>query len=178
MSAVLSSELREKVMREYRAIICSLLDTNSPEMVENASLSHAAVILEEMARHATKSFFAIAHTLNPEAWNPAVVQSLADAQQRGVDIELLVTETDETHLAHLQAWDEGIRSRVMKISDKIKSFGLNLPNFSVMDEKALRFEVDKQHACAMFCANVPERALIAESWFKTIKQGALPLQFV
>lgn len=172
----LPEDITKKTMREYREVIHSLLDNDSEDVVENGSLSHAAIILDEMVQHAKKSFFAIAQSLDSSAWDAAVVQSLADAKRRGVRIELLVTETDERNLTHLQMWDDEIRSCIMKVSDKIKSFGLDLPNFAVMDEKALRFEVDKQHACATFCANVPRRALIAANWFDTLKQDASPLQ--
>jgi hypothetical protein len=175
MSTVLSSELREKVMREYRVIIRSLLDTNSQEIVENASLSHAAVILEEMVRHAKTSFIAVAQSLNKDAWNDQVVQALAEAKQRGVDIDLLVTNQDNASLAHLNDWDFSVRKCIRKISEKVRESGIHLENFAVMDRKALRFEVDKEHASAVFCANSPEAATTILKHFQCLKEEAIPL---
>lgn len=173
----LPEDIAKKTMHEYRVVIRSLLDTNSEDVVQNESLSHAAIILAEMAQHAKNSFFAIAQSLNHEAWDEEVVQALADALRRGVDIELLVTDTDEANLAHLRSWNGEIRNCIKKVSAKILNLGFDLPNFAVMDGKALRFEVDKKCASATFCANVPRNALIAQGWFRTLKQGALPLKF-
>lgn len=173
----LSEDIAKKTMHEYRVVIQSLLDTSSEDVVQNESLSHAAIILAEMARHAKNSFFAIAQSLNPEAWGGEVVQALADARRRNVDIELLVTETDENKLVHLRAWNDDVRACIKKVSAKILNLGFDLPNFAVMDGKALRFEVDKKCASATFCANVPQDALVAQGWFQTLKQGAVPLNF-
>ena len=165
----------EQMMHEYRVVIRSLLDAQSTDFVENASLSHAAVILEEMVRDAKTSFFAVADSLNPIAWNSDVVQSLSEAKRRGVDIELLVTTPDDASLSHLNGWDESVRSCIRRISDKVRRSGVELANFAIMDRRAFRFEMDKDRASAVFCANNKTFAAKLVDSFRFLKSDALSL---
>lgn len=172
---VLSEGMVQRTMQEYRTVIRSLFDTNSSEIVHNASLDHAAVILEEMVRRAKLSFFAIAQNLNEKAWNNAVVNALAEANRRGIDVELLVTEKDKGKLSHLKKWNATIVPCIKMVSDEIRKVEDPLPNFAVMDQKALRYEVNQARATAAFSANIPKYALPAFDWFLSLKAGARPL---
>lgn len=169
----LPEDIVKKTMQEYRIVIRSLFDTQSAEIVHNASLSHAAVILEEMVQRAKSTFYAIARNLNRTAWNSEVVQALVSAKRRGVEIELLVTDTDIGNFAHLKEWDETVRACIKMVSAGVRAG--KLPNFAVMDRKALRYEVDQAQATAAFCANNPKYALPAFEWFQMLKEGAEPL---
>lgn len=169
---VLPEDVAKKVMHEYRVVIRSLLDTNSTDVVQNDSLRHAAVILEEMVKHAKTSFYAVAQTLNKTAWNNAVVQALAEAKRRDVDIELLVTNPDSASLAHLNGWDESIRTCIKTISDELRESSLELYNFAVMDRRSFRFERNKITGAALFCANNPEFSTAALNCFCVLKRNA------
>ena len=172
---LLIEEIAQRTMQEYRTVIRSLFDTDSSEVVHNASLEHAAVILEEMVRRAKLSFFAIAKNLNEKAWNSKVVQALVEARRRGVVVELLVTDSDRQNLTHLKNWDATVIPCIKMVSEAVRKKEKLLHNFAVMDQKAFRYEVDQTKATAVFGANNPKYALSAFAWFLDLKKGAVPL---
>ena len=86
-----------------------------------------------------------------------------------------MTDTDEKKMEHLKHWDATVRQCVKKVSNEIRNTESELPNFAVMDQKAIRYEVDQEQATAAFSANNPQYAEPAFAWFQTLKRGALPL---
>ena len=80
----------EAILLEYRKTVRNLFDTGASDVIDNSSPRHAAILIEEMVRHANVSFRAFAGRMNPTVWNLNVMDALDEAIKRGVDVQLLV----------------------------------------------------------------------------------------
>jgi len=146
----------DRLIQEYRNGIRELFDKDSPRVVGNSSPRHAAVLIEEIAAHAEKTFVAFAERMNTAVWTPAVMAALAKAVARGVDVRLLV----ERECAPIKdgSMPESVRKCVRRLGGESVGNPLNVPHCASGDGKSLRVETDPKDKSAVFSANNPEMA--------------------
>ena len=90
----------EAILLEYRKTVRNLFDTGASDVIDNSSPRHAAILIEEMVRHAQVSFCAFAGRMNPDVWNANVMAALKEAIQRGVLVRLLVAFLAATRVVY------------------------------------------------------------------------------
>lgn len=135
----------EEVLELYRALIRNAIVMRQTQLVPNSKPSHAKIILEEMAGHSNRTFYAIASRLADDVWDSSVISAVSSAIDRNVDVRLLV----ENQCEQLHKLPDNVRERVRKIPDSIR-FDFNI---AIMDGRSFRIELDKQARKAVFCAN-------------------------
>lgn len=149
----------------YRALVRKLIESGSTHQLPNSSPKHAAIIIEEMVRHAKDSFVAVSDCFDSSVWGSEVVQALVEACRKGVSVGLLAVKSAE----HIDNWDPEVRSCVRRLSDDDAASDAKTANFAVMDKRALRLETDKSKFLASFFANNAELAGLAFERFGVLK---------
>lgn len=144
----------ELVLAEYRKTVQNVLERKESGVVHNERPEHAAIILEEMAKHAQTSFHAFTRGLSSDVWNDAVITAVAEAAKRGVDVRLLVTDCFNQSKSCIP---EVLHSRIWTVptNEKMKSV-----HYAEMDDRAVRIENDVEQRKAFFNANDPKAATL------------------
>lgn len=150
----MNSNNAESILLEYRKTVRNLFDTGAPDVIDNSSPRHAAILIEEMVRHAQVSFCAFAGRMNPEVWNANVMAALEEAVRRGVLVRLLVEE--KCLPADEGLMPDSLKSTVRKFGSDIKASEYN--HCAVADGQSFRFEINAAAASAVFSANNPSIA--------------------
>lgn len=148
----------ERLMDEYRQNVRALFDAKSPDIANNSSYRHAAILIEEMVLHSKKTFVAFAGRMNPEVWNAKVMSALVAASGRGVDIKLLVeTECDPIINGSMP---ECLRKFVRRLPQDVRERFENIHNSHCAsgDGESFRMEINPAQKSAVFAANNPELA--------------------
>lgn len=133
-------------IEEYRKILRELMDSGSEEAISNGQPIHAAAIYDLFFERAKYSVDIFCKDLSRDVFGLKwVTEAFRKALERGVTIRLLIQEElpeqknilDKIKLPGLQ---------VRYGDDNIKGFKFN---FSVMDNRAYRYESDKQQCKAI-----------------------------
>lgn len=152
----MSSADAEQMLDEYRRTVRNLFDTGSKDIISNASPRHAAILIEEMVRHANVSFRAFAGRMNPAVWNINVMDALGSAISRGVKVQLIVEHGCEP-IANGSMPDMVRRAvRRFVVADGIDS--RRLSHCATGDSLSFRLEMDPEKKTAVFAANNPALA--------------------
>lgn len=149
----------------YRELVFKMFENNSSERISNGDPVHAACILEAMFVYAEKSVKIFCERLSTLVFNREnLFNSLKRAIERGIDVEVITQEKpDDTPFYSFL--EEKKLVKVTSNSD-IKSLSAN---FAVMDNKAFRYEKDKNEIKAFACANDIASASILLNNFTLIK---------
>ena len=139
----------EAILLEYRKTVRNLFDTGASDVIDNSSPRHAAILIEEMVRHAQVSFCAFAGRMNPDVWNANVMAALKEAIQRGVLVRLLVEK--ECLPIDGGMMPESVRTTVRKLSPDIDASDYG--HCAVGDGRSFRMEMDDSIKSAAFSAN-------------------------
>lgn len=146
----------EAILLEYRKTVRNLFDTGASDIIDNSSPRHAAILIEEMVRHAQVSFRAFAGRMNPVVWNINVMNALSDAISRGVNVQLLVEHDCEPIVNGTMP--DIVRCAVRRC---VAAAGFNPSQFShcaTGDCQSFRLEMDPIQKTAAFAANNPALA--------------------
>lgn len=141
----------EAMLLEYRKTVRNLFDTGASDVIDNSSPRHAAILIEEMVRHAQVSFRAFAGGMNPAVWNISVMNALKEAIERGVNVQLLVEHDCEPIVNG--SMPDIVRCAVRRCK---ASGGFNPQDFShcaTGDRQSFRMEMDQDAKTAAFSAN-------------------------
>ena len=146
-----------RMMEEYRTTVLELFAAGSPAIVGNASSRHAAILIEEMVKHAEHSFYAVTGHMNTAVWNESVMKALSDAVDRGVSIKLVVEGDCAPILAGTMP--ETVRKFVKRVSqDVVNKLPGKISHCATGDGKSMRIETDDKQKSAIFSANNPDLA--------------------
>ena len=135
-------------LKVYRDLVRFAIEENLSQVVPNEEPAHARIILEEMAKHSVKTFYAVSNKLSEDVWDSAVISAISSAVDRGVDVRLLVERPCE----NVERLPENVRERVRSASPKSGE----LVNLAIMDGRVFRVELDKAARKALFGVNVKE----------------------
>lgn len=145
-----------RLMDEYRTNVRALFDKRASDVIDNSSYRHASVLIEEMVRHAQHTFIAFAGRMNPQVWTPQVMNALADAVQRGVNVRLLVERNCEP--ISNGSMPHPVQERVRRISEEYLGKIGDISHCASGDSESFRIEMDRVQNSAVFAANNPEIA--------------------
>lgn len=162
----------EAMLIEYRKTVRNLFDTGASDVIDNSSPRHAAILIEEMVRHAQVSFRAFAGGMNPAVWNINVMSALSDAIARGVNVQLLVVHDCEP--IKNGSMPDIVRRAVRRC---VASEGFNPDDFSHFatgDSRSFRMEMDPAAKTAAFSANSPELASRVAGIFDQLQIKSVP----
>lgn len=162
----------EAILLEYRKTVRNLFDTGASDVIDNSSPRHAAILIEEMVRHANVSFRAFAGRMNPTVWNLNVMDALDEAIKRGVDVQLLVEQDCDPILNGTMP--EMVRRAVRRCE---RTDDLNPSQFAhcaTGDRKSFRIEMDRDQKTAAFSANNPELAARVATIFDYLHSNSTP----
>lgn len=135
-------------LKVYRDLVRFAIEENLSQVVPNEEPAHARIILEEMAKHSVKTFYAVSNKLSEDVWDSAVISAISSAVDRNVDVRLLVERPCE----NVDRLPENVRVRVRSASPKSGE----LVNLAIMDGRVFRVETDKSARKALFGVNVKE----------------------
>lgn len=133
-------------LKVYRDLVRFAIEEDLSQVVPNEEPAHARIILEEMAKHSVKTFYAVSNKLSEDVWDSAVIAAISSAIDRGVDVRLLVERSCE----NADRLPENVRVRVRALSPKSDG----LANLAIMDGRVFRVETDKSARKAVFGVNV------------------------
>jgi hypothetical protein len=143
-------------MKSYRANVERLADMQSPEVFSNGRPEHAVIILETFCKYARERVVVFCQRLSQRTYGGSGLINVADAAlRRGVAISLVTQEAPESQgfIDAAKRWkDEALPISLSRAQD---TPSLKV-NFAVMDQKAYRFEGNRNVPEAIACMNDPE----------------------
>ena len=153
-------------LQMYRNTFRLMLAMNSNRVLQNDSISHAVVLIEELIRHAQKEVYVYCTRLADGVWGTsAILSGVREAVGRGVVFHVLTRlEPDEHSLAKREFENLGIcidRGN----NEEVKE------NFIVVDGKAFRFESDPDGRKGVACANSPINAQLLINMFHRLNSN-------
>jgi len=162
----------EAMLIEYRKTVRNLFDTGASDVIDNSSPRHAAILIEEMVRHAQVSFRAFAGGMNPAVWNINVMSALCDAIARGVNVQLLV-ERDCEPIVNGSMPD--IVRRAVRRCTASKDFDpRDFSHCATGDRQSFRMEMDQDAKTAAFSANNEALASRVADIFDYLQSKSVP----
>lgn len=159
-------------MEDYKALVKRLADQKSSETIPNASISHAAVVIENLFSHADKSIRIFTGELNKEVYSLSAVREAAKdfLAKRAGTLEILIQNLlgagDISEHQLIRDCLENSNCKVQYVTDE-NDKKINC-HFIVADGRAWRFEPDKNTFEAIACFNDQDSAKKLESIFNTI----------
>ena len=152
----------------YRESLERLFEQNSTAEITNSSAAHAAIVYEEFFRHSQDYVHIFCECLKKDVFdNDKVLTEAKNAIDRGVEVKCLVQGSPEAS-EFKKLFDSGNPKKNPKTVIKTEIEGNKPFNFIVMDNKAIRFESEKDKISARVYVNNPEIAKILEKCFKKL----------
>lgn len=162
----------------YKQNIENLMLTRSSARISNEMPQHAAALLACFFRHATSDIKIFCNTLRRQVYDaPDVLSAMLSATRRGVSIQVLVRHEPETGSEFYAQFSEMAQSQPNKFwlqvnaGAKSKLVEEQSENFAVMDQRALRWEIDPD-CIAVACMNLPVLALTLSKVFDRLYASA------
>lgn len=162
----------EAMLLEYRKTVRNLFDTGASDVIDNSSPRHAAILIEEMVRHAQVSFRAFAGRMNPAVWNINVMNALNDAIARGVNVQLLVEDDCDPILNG--SMPDIVRRAVRRCAASQDFDPKNFSHCATGDRQSFRMEMDQDAKTAAFSANNPGLASRVAAIFDYLLSKSVP----
>lgn len=162
----------ERMFDEYRRTVRNLFATGSSDVISNASPRHAAILIEEMVRHAKVSFRAFAGGMNPEVWNINVMDALDKAIARGVNVQLLVERDCEPILNGTMP--DMVRRAVRRYVAANGAAASRFSHCATGDCQSFRLEMNSEKKTAAFAANNPALASRVAAIFDNLLKESVP----
>lgn len=162
----------EAILLEYRKTVRNLFDTGASDVIDNSSPRHAAILIEEMVRHAQVSFRAFAGRMNPAVWNINVMKALSDAIERGVNVQLLVEHDCEPILNGTMP--DIVRRAVRRCVASVDFNPADFSHCATGDCQSFRMEMDPVQKTAAFSANNPSLASRVAGIFDHLLNKSIP----
>lgn len=147
-------------LKNYRDGVEKLFELDSEKIISNSMPEHAAILFEAFFKHAKKQVLIVCRHLHADVFGKDfVIDAAKRALARGVSLWIVTQEED------FQAKDFVAAIRTVKSNGNVRlehaptEKGRSLPfNFAVMDDKAFRFESDREICKAEASMNCPEIA--------------------
>jgi hypothetical protein len=172
-----ASNSKELVMDEpadlktYRANVERLVELQSAETFSNGRPEHATIILETFLKYAEEQVVIFCQRLSQRTYGgPLLLENLGAALRNKKRVSIIVQEEPEAK-ALMQAaklWKE--ENLAISISAAGPSAGPVQANFAIMDQKAYRFEQDRDKPEAFACMNDPKSAQLLAHRFSQFEQ--------
>lgn len=156
-------------MESYDALVKRKADEKSTDVIPNADIPHATVLVENLLSHAGSTCRIFTGTLNNKVYgSPRVLAAAENFLARKGKLEILIENPPGDILEHplvlkckSEANDCDLR-KVVSVDDDLKC------NFIVADGTAWRFEPDKNVPAAVGCFNDPDAGKKLEDVFAAI----------
>ena len=162
----------EAMLIEYRKTVRNLFDTGASDVIDNSSPRHAAILIEEMVRHAQVSFRAFAGGMNPAVWNISVMNALKEAIERGVNVQLLVEHDCEPIVNG--SMPDIVRRAVRRCVASEDFTPASFSHCATGDRQSFRMEINPAEATAAFSANNPGFASRVADIFDYLQSKSVP----
>lgn len=127
----------------YREGVNKLLELKINQEISNGFPEHAAILFEQFFKHSQKHVRIFCKNLSASVFDmPHVIETAANALRRGVQIEVLIQDEqpEAQGFRYLAESHPGLALFKCK-DDSFKHVGYN---FTVMDDRAYRFESDRK----------------------------------
>ena len=147
--------------KSYREAVETLLRLQSGQVIGNSLPSHAAILYEIFFKNAKKRVCVFCKNLSNEVFGcGAVVAAAAGALQRDVQIRILIQEEAVDAGLFRQFLEKHKDNPLLSVHRVEGDIARNAaPNFSVMDEEALRFEKDRTE-CRAFAMMLDRKSVV------------------
>ena len=177
--AVIEKEQADKIraVQIYREGVEDLLKLKINKNISNGMPEHAAVLFEMFFKHASSRVRIFCQNLSAKVFNEAtVVEAAKHALKKNVKIEIIVQNDppDQSSFLEFIKNNQAISIRKIKI-DTLKNIDVN---FSVMDDRAYRFEPKRNDIAANANMNLPEIASLLINKFEDLKVYSEPVVLV
>lgn len=153
-------------MNNYRELVERLAKSNSSEKIPNATIDHAAVLIENLFAHAREKVRILSGQLNKDVYGASGVFDKArdflrgecgvsneEKKQLEILLEAPLSDIGENPLVRMcREYPDTCKVKYIS-GDKDKEINCH---FIVADGKAWRFEPDKRTPAAIACFNDPE----------------------
>lgn len=173
-------------MDSYRKLVERLSESNSSERIPNATVAHAAVLIENLFSHACESVRILSGQLNKDVYGLSGVYEKAIGFLRGganreprkrLEILLESPPDDISDNPLVRACKEDPELSELcdvKIISDEKDKAISC-HFIVADGKAWRFEPNKETPAAIACFNEPEIGKQLDEMFSVLFERGKPL---
>lgn len=173
-------------MKNYEDMVEALAKSGSPDVIDNSSAEHAAILIKNMFNYATVCVDLFSGCLTKSVYER---QDIKDAGRsfiaRGGKVRILVQDenSDEFLKDHefirsvKSACDDG-KDGNFTVSKLSPAIGKDIKaHFLVMDKRAYRYEPDKLKHEAVACFNNPDIALSLSGLFDALILSSSPVKF-
>lgn len=157
----------QNALLQYRKLFRSMIEQDDPTPISNESRQHAAIIIQELIRSATKTVYIQCSRLAPDVYgNPDTLEAIKGALDRGVQFKVAVrSEFPETTGLYELLSTKGN----CDIQLEREVYG---KDFCVVDGKRARIETDAVLGKAVACACDEELGSLLVSTFEEKGEAA------
>jgi hypothetical protein len=155
------SRLMKDEIEEYRKLVEKLASSKAEEVFSNGQSAHAAIIFETFFRHAKQRVNIFCRNLASDVFSlPQVAQTLEMALLRGVKVKFISQERPgAVDLADkIEGWSKSGLPVQLVVAPEGSDASKVKANFAVMDQRAFRFEIDREEPKAFASMNQPQSA--------------------
>jgi hypothetical protein len=143
----------------YKKHVDELFESHSSQIITNDLAEHGEVLISSFFRRAQREIVILSYNLKSSYYTtPDVVGAIVDALDRGVMVRILTQRSPMAVglISELNRFKEAHTELVEIRQCEEQSEGANIPyNFAVMDDKAYRYESDREGIKAIACAHGP-----------------------
>jgi hypothetical protein len=159
----------------YEQLVRSMIKSGNEETISNSQPKHAAIIFKLFFEFARSKVLIFCKDLNSSVFgDPDIIFAAQKAADRGVHIRV-ITQSPVPQTTPFSQWLEKGAVSGTRISFKKCPNGSVVQktpaNFTVMDEKAYRYEANSQDVKAVACMNNPTLATQLARLFDSIDMG-------
>ncbi len=158
-------------LEAYRANVERLAELGSSEIFSNSRPAHAVIILETFFKYAKERVVVFCQKLSTRTYGGRkLIDQVEKALRRGVNVNVVIQENPESQdfVGAANRWKaQGLPISVSKA--KVIDPPAEV-NFAVMDQKAYRFEQDRDTPEAFACMNDPKSAALLAHRFSQFEQ--------
>lgn len=152
----------------YRNAIRLLLESRSPRIIQNDTISFAKIIVEEFIRSANEAVYIYSTRLDEAAWGaPSVLSAISVAMDKGVEFHVLTREEPSASNPFLKK----LRATFPEISS-VKARTKVADDFLVVDGVAFRLEHEGVCRKGVACAYSPVNAQALISVFLKLQSDS------
>jgi hypothetical protein len=153
--------------KEYRELVEKLVKNNSETRISNGQSAHAAILIENMFRHANSDIRIYSGDLNNEVYNgKTVIQAaIKFLKKSGTSLKILLQNKRDAQWFNSH---ELIKAIAEQKAELMGSFDIRIAegvyatneahHFAVMDDKGFRYEIDHANCKAIASFNEPGSA--------------------
>jgi len=158
----------------YREGVEKLLQLRVDQEITNSFPAHAAVLFEQFFKHAQHQVRIFCRHLSASVFDcDFLVQAASAALQRGVTVEILLQDAEPQKSAFFELIKKTATARIAVVNSP-SARGATV-NFSVMDQRAYRFEEDRDRVKATANMFDPRIAALLVQKFEQLQLNSTKL---